>query len=172
MVSLLVTLPLSTVKQMFFQPGNLLCLCSRANLFPSFLNHEYACTYLDVDKAWKELQKLSSLKCEELPEMSLDSDSYDYDDEEVYEEYEAATGYQAFDGIYDYRHIRDISNVIKYDTLTEPLNGVIHQYILDAGLDCEVMAGAMFPTMETLDLEKIVQCVKEGCRLTEILSKN
>ena len=27
-------------------------------------------------------------------------------------------------------------------------------------------------TMETLDLEKIVQCVKEGCRLTEILSKN
>ena len=114
-------------------------------LSDELLNHEYACTYLDVDKAWKELQKLSSLKCEELPEMSVDSDSYDYDDEETYEEYEAATGYQAFDGIYDYRHIRDISNVIKYDTLAEPLNGVIHQYILDAGLDCEVMTGAMFP---------------------------
>jgi hypothetical protein len=114
-------------------------------LSDELLNHEYACTYLDVEKAWKELQKLSSLKCEELPEMSIDSDSYDYDDEETYEEYEAATGYQAFDGIYDYRHIRDISNVIKYDTLAEPLNGVIHQYILDAGLDCEVMTGAMFP---------------------------
>ena len=113
-------------------------------LSDELLNHEYACTYLDVEKAWKELQKLSSLKCEELPEMSVDSDSYDYDDEEVYEEYEAATGYQAFDGIYDYRHIRDISNVIKYDTLAESLNGVIHQYILDAELDCEVLTGVMF----------------------------
>ena len=27
-------------------------------------------------------------------------------------------------------------------------------------------------TLETVDPEKIVQCVKEGCRLTEILSEN
>lgn len=114
-------------------------------LSDDLLNHEYACTYLDVNKAWNELQKLSSLKCEERLEMSVDPDSYDYDDEETYEEYEAATGYQAFDGVYDYRHIRDISNVIKYDTLAEPLNKVIHQYIIDAGLECEVMTGVIFP---------------------------
>ena len=113
-------------------------------LSDELLNHEYACTYLDVEKAWKELQKLSALTCDEQSEMLVDSDSYDYDDEEIYEEYEAATGYQDFDSIYDYRHIRDISNVIKYDTLAEPLNGVIHQYILDAELDCEVLTGVMF----------------------------
>jgi hypothetical protein len=114
-------------------------------LSDELLNHEYACTYLDVEKAWKELQKLSTLTCEDLPEMPIDPDSYDDDDEEAYEEYEAATGYEDFDGIYDYRHIRDISNVIKYDTLAEPLNKVIHQYIIDAGLEWEVMTGVIFP---------------------------
>ena len=44
----------------------------------------------------------------------------------------------------DYRHIRDISNVIKYDTLAEPLNMVIHQYIIDASFDCEVLRGVIF----------------------------
>ena len=114
-------------------------------LSDELLNHEYACTYLDVDKAWKELQKLSQIKCDDLPEPLIDSDSYNDDDEEACEEYEVATGYQDFEGIYDYRHIRDISNVIKYDTLADPLNGVIHQYILNAGLDCEVLTGVIFP---------------------------
>ena len=114
-------------------------------LSDELLNHEYASTYLDVEKAWKELQKLSQIKCDDLPEPLIDSDSYDDDDDEAYEEYEAATGYEDFDGIYDYRHIRDISNVIKYDTLGEPLNGVIHQYILDADLGCEVFTGVIFP---------------------------
>lgn len=113
-------------------------------LSDELLNHEYASTYLDVEKAWKELQKLSQIKCDDLPEPLIDSDSYDDDDEEAYEEYEAATGYEDFGGIYDYRHIRDISNVIKYDTLAEPLNGVIHQYILEAELDCAVYTGIMF----------------------------
>ena len=113
-------------------------------LSDELLNHEYACTYLDVEKAWKELQKLSTLTCEVLPEMPGESDSYDDDDEEAYEEYEAATGYEDFDGIYDYRHIRDISNVIKYDTLADPLNGVIYQYLLDADLGCEVLRGVIF----------------------------
>lgn len=114
-------------------------------LSDELLNHEYASTYLDVDKAWKELQKLSEGKCDYKPETLVESDFYDEDDEDAYEEYEAATGYEDFDGIYDYRHIRDISNVIKYDTLAEPLNGVIHQYILDADLDCAVYTGVMFP---------------------------
>lgn len=114
-------------------------------LSDELLNHEYASTYLDVDKAWKELQKLSEVKCDYKPETLVESDFYDEDDEDAYEEYEAATGYEDFDGIYDYRHIRDISNVIKYDTLAEPLNGVIHQYILDADLDCAVYTGVMFP---------------------------
>ncbi len=113
-------------------------------LSDELLNHEYACTYLDVDKAWQELQKLSALKCDDQPEVIVDSESYD-DDEDAYQEYEESTGHQDFDRIYDYRHIRDISNVIKYDTLAEPLNGIIHQYILNAGLDCEVLTGAMFP---------------------------
>lgn len=46
--------------------------------------------------------------------------------------------------IYDFRHIRDISNVIKYDTLAEPLNNVFKNYLEDSDLECEVEVGAMF----------------------------
>ena len=114
-------------------------------LSDQLLNHEYAQTYLDVDKAWKELQKLSELECEGQLQTNDDPDSYEDDDETAYEEYEAATGYQDFDGIYDYRHIRDISNVIKYDTLAEPLNAEIHQYLHEAELGCRISTGVMLP---------------------------
>lgn len=98
-------------------------------LSDELLNHEYASVYLDVDKAWAELQKLAKLKAENFPDERI---SEDMDDED-------------FDGVYDFRHIRDISNVVPYDTLSEPLNRTIHQYILDADPECEVLVGAMFP---------------------------
>lgn len=60
-------------------------------LTDELLNHEYACTHLDVDKAWDELQKLSTLKC---------------DESEVYEEYKES---KRQDGIYDFRCFNDFA---------------------------------------------------------------
>jgi ATP-dependent Lhr-like helicase len=100
-------------------------------LSDELLNHEYASTYLDVQKAWKELQKLSELQADVPEEKSAVKDNK-----------VASEGHQVF----DFRHIRDISNVIKYETLSEPLNAVFHEYILRSDLDCEVIAGAMFPS--------------------------
>ena len=47
---------------------------------------------------------------------------------------------------YDFRHIQDISNVIKYETLGEPLNNVFANYIKESDLGCDVEAAAMFPS--------------------------
>ena len=38
-----------------------------------------------------------------------------------------------------------MSNVIKYETVSEPLHKSFMQYIQRSDLDCEVQAGAMFP---------------------------
>jgi hypothetical protein len=100
-------------------------------LSDELLNHEYASTYLDVQKAWKELQKLSELQPDVPEEKSAVKDNK-----------VASEGHQVF----DFRHIRDISNVIKYETLSEPLNAVFQEYILRSDLDCEVITGAMFPS--------------------------
>ena len=88
-------------------------------LSEELLNHEYACTYLDVDKAWAELQKLQN-----------------------------AGGYQnEYDDItiYDFRHIKDISNVVPYETLSDPLNEVFKQYLQDNDLGCTIETGVMLP---------------------------
>ena len=61
------------------------------------------------------------------------------------EEYDKHSGEGDYDGIYDYRHIRDISNVIKYDTLAEPLNQIFLKYLQESDLGCEIETGAMFP---------------------------
>lgn len=45
----------------------------------------------------------------------------------------------------DFRHIKDISNVVKYDTLAEPLNMVFKNYLLSSDLGYEIEIGAMFP---------------------------
>ena len=101
-------------------------------LSDELLNHEYAATYLDVDKAWNELQKLAALH----EDVELD--------EEDCQAYENSARKRDDGGVYDFRHIRDISNVIKYDTLSDPLNVCFNEYINKADLGCEVQAGAMF----------------------------
>ena len=120
-------------------------------LSDDLLNHEYASTYLDVDKAWDELQKLSSkLGSEDFcndENMDIPTDyeePYEEIEDDVYEKFDQTAGEGDYDGIYDYRHIRDISNVIKYDTLTEPLNQLFCKYLKDAELGCQVEVGAMF----------------------------
>ena len=45
---------------------------------------------------------------------------------------------------FDFRHIKDISNVVKYDTLTEPLNEVFKNYLDNSDLGCGIEVGAMF----------------------------
>ena len=121
-------------------------------LSEDLLNHEYASTYLNVDKAWDELQKISNkFGSEELcndEDMDLPADydePYEEIEDDAYEEYEQDAGEGDYEGIYDFRHIRDISNVIKYETLSEPLNTKILGYIQSSDLGCQVEIGAMFP---------------------------
>ena len=126
------------------------------------LNSEFASTCLDVDKAWAKLQKLSTQfgsedffndedieYDEEYDEEYYESYYEDADDYEVldddYEEVEQTSKKGDADRFFDFRHIGDISNVIKYNTLGEPLNKKILGYIHCADLSCEVETGAMFP---------------------------
>lgn len=115
-------------------------------LSEDLLNHEYASTYLSVNKAWEELQELSTkLGTEGFDDEELDVDIEEENEDEAREDYEQATGEGDFEGIYDFRHIRDISNVIKYETLSEPLNTKILAYVQGSDLGCQVEIGAMFP---------------------------
>ena len=101
-------------------------------LSDELLNHEYAATYLDVEKAWDELQKLSAIN----EDVELDP--------EKCEAYEKPARKHDDGGVYDFRHIRDISNVIKYDTLSDPLNVFFDECIVKADLGCEVQKGVIF----------------------------
>lgn len=112
-------------------------------LSDDLLNHEYASTYLNADKAWELLKELSVIENYEYIENDQDEDYYD--DGSGCEEYDKHSGEGDYDGIYDYRHIRDISNVIKYDTLAEPLNQIFLKYLQESDLGCEIETGAMFP---------------------------
>lgn len=112
-------------------------------LSDELLNHEYASTYLNAGKAWELLKELSTIGDYECIENDQNEDYYD--DESGCEEYDEHSGEGDYDGIYDYRHIRDISNVIKYDTLAEPLNQIFLKYLQESDLGCEIETGAMFP---------------------------
>lgn len=112
-------------------------------LSDDLLNHEYASTYLNAGKAWELLKELSTIGDYECIENDQDEDYYD--DGSGCEEYDKHSGEGDYDGIYDYRHIRDISNVIKYDTLAEPLNQIFLKYLQESDLGCEIETGAMFP---------------------------
>ena len=112
-------------------------------LSDELLNHEYASTYLNAGKAWELLKELSTIGDYECIENDQDEDYYD--DGSGCEEYDKHSGEGDYDGIYDYRHIRDISNVIKYDTLAEPLNQIFLKYLQESDLGCEIETGAMFP---------------------------
>ena len=112
-------------------------------LSDDLLNHEYASTYLNAGKAWELLKELSTIGDYECIENDQDEDYYD--DGSGCEEYDKHSEEGDYDGIYDYRHIRDISNVIKYDTLAEPLNQIFLKYLQESDLGCEIETGAMFP---------------------------
>lgn len=112
-------------------------------LSDDLLNHEYSSTYLDVDKAWELLKKLSTVGNYDYVEEQQDEDYYD--DGAGCEDYDKHSGEGDYDGIYDYRHIRDISNVINYDTLSEPLNQVFLKYLQESDLGCSIEMGTMFP---------------------------
>lgn len=112
-------------------------------LSDDLLNHEYASTYLNAGKAWELLKELSTIGDYECIENDQNEDYYD--DESGCEEYDEHLGEGDYDGIYDYRHIRDISNVIKYNTLAEPLNQIFLKYLQESDLGCEIETGAMFP---------------------------
>lgn len=92
-------------------------------LSDELLNHEFANTYLDVDKAWMLLKEMA------------DSHSNDYNNN---------NDNTIVMNKFDFRHIKDISKVVKYDTLTEPLNEVFKNYLDNSDLGCEIEVGAMF----------------------------
>ena len=83
-------------------------------------------TYLDVDKAWEQLQAVA------------DHGYAGYEDDSRAERTEGQE-------IFDFRHIRDINNVYKYDTMNQPLNKSFHMYISNGLPDCEVQVGTIFP---------------------------
>ena len=92
-------------------------------LSDELLNHDFANTYLDVDKAWVLLEEM------------VDSHSNDYNNN---------NDNTIVMNKFDFRHIKDISNVVKYDTLAEPLNEVFKNYLENSDLGCEIEVGAMF----------------------------
>lgn len=114
-------------------------------LSDKLLNHEYASTYLDVENAWELLKRLSKIQNYEYQEDQADDNEDDYDDIDAREDYEEHSDEDDYEEIYDYRHIRDISNVIKYETLSEPLNTKMLGHIQGSDLGCLVEVGAMFP---------------------------
>lgn len=124
-------------------------------LSDELLNHEYASTYLDVDKAWAELQKLSIQFGSEdfYNDDNMEFEDYEDGDYEDVEEIDDDTcgnckmtkEKASCDEVFDFRHIRDISNVIKYDTLSEPLNMKMLSYIKSSDLGCAIEAGSILP---------------------------
>ena len=100
-------------------------------LSDDLMNFEYANTWLDVDKAWDELKKLkTSIVLERSDDITKESDN------------KVMTKY-------DFRHIKDISNVIKYDTFSDPLNIYFSVYLKDSVLDCEIKENATPPNAPT-----------------------
>ena len=99
-------------------------------LSDDLMNIEYANTYLNVDKAWAELEKLATSGGYEEPANSVKpTEKTDKKNMEVY----------------DFRHIQDIANVIKYETLTNPHHKFFYDYLTNSNLGCEIEEGVMFP---------------------------
>lgn len=92
------------------------------------MNAEYAKVYLNVDKAWDELINIAEEWGEDLSAIVINPT-----EKEETKKLEK----------YDFRHIQDISNVRKYNTLSDDLNKTFKKY-----LECEsyqIEVGAMFP---------------------------
>lgn len=128
-------------------------------LTDSLLNYEYANTCLDVEGAWEELGKLAGAGgyvargAVGAPANSSANAPANTLEEEIY----------------DFRHIKDISNVIKYDTTDEPLNRTFDLYLHNGGLGCEVVEGFMFPNAPAYAMPVNFLLRKGGRRVAVLL---
>lgn len=78
--------------------------------------------------------------------------------------------------IYDFRHIRDVSNVVKYETLSEPLNHLFYSYLNQNLTDCEVdskvAAETLFPNAPKYAMPINFLVKKGNKRVAVLLLKN
>lgn len=78
--------------------------------------------------------------------------------------------------IYDFRHIRDVANVVKYETLSEPLNHLFYSYLnqnlIDCKVDSKINAETLFPNAPkyAMPINFLVQ--KGNKRVAVLLLKN
>lgn len=98
-------------------------------LSEDLLDIEYANTYLNVDKAWAELEERASSGGYEEPTKVVKP----VEKKEV----------NKMDK-YDFRNIHDISNVINYNTLSDPLQETFREYLNNSDLGCEIREGVRF----------------------------
>ncbi len=89
-------------------------------------NAEYAKDNLNVDKAWIELMNIASEWGDEIPVEAIRPTEQETKKLEKY----------------DFRHIQDISNVRKYNTLSDDLNKTFKKYLEGEGYEIEI--GARF----------------------------
>ena len=97
-------------------------------LSDELMNIDYANTWLDIDKAWEVLECMATAGgYEEISDVAKPKDKKN---KMV---------------VYDFRHIKDIANVIRYETLTSDLHEKFYNCLKNIDLDCNIDEGAMFP---------------------------
>lgn len=116
------------------------------------MNIEYASTYLNVDKAWQELEQQALSGGYKAPETVVKPKV-----EKVGPKLEK----------YDFRHIQDISNVRKYNTLSDDLNKTFKEYL--EGEDYQIEVGAMFPNAPEHAMPINFLLSKDGKRVAILL---
>ena len=116
------------------------------------MNIEYANTYLDVDKAWHELEQQALSGRYQEPEKVVKP--------KVVKEGPKLEKY-------DFRHIQDISNVRNYNTLSDGLNETFSEYLKDEGYQIEV--GAIFPNAPAHAMPINFLLSKEGKKVAVLL---
>ncbi len=121
-------------------------------LSDNLLNHEYASTYLNVDKAWHELEQQALSGGYKEPETVVRP--------KVEKEGPKLEKY-------DFRHIQDISNVRKYNTLSDDLNKTFKEYL--EGEDYQIEVGAMFPNAPEHAMPINFLLSKDGKRVAILL---
>jgi hypothetical protein len=116
------------------------------------MNIEYASTCLNVDKAWHELEQQALSGGYKAPETVVKPKV-----EKVGPKLEK----------YDFRHIQDISNVRKYNTLSDDLNKTFKEYL--EGEDYQIEVGAMFPNAPEHAMPINFLLSKDGKRVAILL---
>ena len=124
------------------------------------INAEYASRYLDVDKAWLELLNIAVEWGEKLPAQAAMPSVIKEDEEEGEKEAKKLDRY-------DFRHIRNIYNVINYNTLSYELNKTFKEYLMEENYQIEV--GAMFPGAPEHAMPINFLLTKDGKRVAILL---